>query len=123
MWLKGGDMRWNMNWILIRRCAPYIVVVCIGLHYAYTLHRNDVLMQDNAVLSENIKQQRIVLDSIAARTAEQERSVSRLKGELEAKQGKDTAKVQKMLSRPLPSGCSDSMLYLKQEASGIGFDK
>lgn len=111
-----------MNWILIRRCAPYIVVVCIGLHYTYTLHRNDVLKQDNAVLSENIKQQQIVLGSIAARTAEQERSVSRLKGELEAKQHQDTTKVQKMLSRPAPSGCSDSMMYLKQEASGIGFE-
>lgn len=111
-----------MNWFLIRRCAPYIVVVCVGLHYAYTLHRNDVLKQDNAVLSENIKQQQVVLDAIAVRTEEQERIVSRLKGELEAKQYQDTTKVKKLLSRPVPSGCSDSMMYLKQEASNIVFE-
>jgi len=111
-----------MSWFLIRRYAPVIVFLSIGFHYAYTLHRNDVLKQDNALLSENIKQQQVVLDSIAVRTAEQERSVSRLKGELEAKQHQDNTKVKKLLSRPVPSGCSDSMMYLKQEASGIVFE-
>jgi cell division protein FtsB len=111
-----------MPWLMISRCTPYIVVVCLVFHYAYTLHRNDVLKQDNAVLSENIKQQQVVLDAIAARTEEQERAVSRLKGELEAKQYQDTTKVKKLLSRPAPSGCSDSMMYLKQEASGIVFE-
>lgn len=111
-----------MPWLMIRRCTPYIVVVCLVLHYSYTLHRNDVLKQDNAVLSENIKQQQVVLDVIAARTEEQERAVSRLKGELEAKQYQDTTKVKKLLSRPVPSGCADSIKYLKQEASNIVFD-
>lgn len=108
---------------LIIRYAPAIVILCLGFHYAYVLDQNDTLKRNEAMLSENIKQQQIVLDSIAARTAEQERSVSRLKDELEAKQYQDTTKVKKLLSRPVPSGCSDSMMYLKQEASGIGFDK
>lgn len=112
-----------MNWFLIRRYAPAIVILCLMFHYAYTLHKNNMLLQDNALLSENIKQQQIVLDSIAVRTEEQERSVSRLKGELEAKQYQDTAKVKELLKKKVPSGCSDSMMYLKQEASGIGFDK
>ena len=111
-----------MNWFLIRRYAPAIVFLSVVFHYAYTLHRNDVLKRDNALLSENIKQQQVVLDVIAARTEEQERAVSRLKGELEAKQHQDNTKVQKLLSRPVPSGCSDSMMYLKQEASNIVFD-
>ena len=111
-----------MNWFLIRRYAPAIVFLSVVFHYAYTLHRNDVLKQDNTVLSENIKQQQVVLDAIAVRTEEQERYVSRLKGELEAKQHQDTTKVKKLLSRPAPSGCSDSMMYLKQEASNIVFE-
>lgn len=114
-----------MNWILIKQgleALPVVLFVVLGFHYAYTLHKNDMLVRDNAVLSENLKQQQIVLDSIALRTAEQELSVSRLKGELEAKQYQDTTKVKKMLSRPVPSGCSDSMLYLKQEASSIVFE-
>ncbi len=111
-----------MNWFLIRRYAPVIVFLSIGFHYAYTLHQNDVLKRNVALLSENIKQQQIVLDAIAVRTEEQERAISRLKGELEAKQYQDTTKVQKLLSRPVPSGCSDSMMYLKQEASNIVFD-
>ena len=111
-----------MNWFLIRRYAPAIVFLSVVLHYAYTLHQNDVLKRNVALLSENIKQQQIVLDAIAVRTEEQERYVSRLKGELEAKQYQDTTKVKKLLSRPVPSGCSDSMMYLKQEASGIVFE-
>ena len=111
-----------MNWFLIRRYAPVIVFLSIGFHYAYTLHQNDVLKRNVALLSENIKQQQIVLDAIAVRTEEQERAISRLKGELEAKQYQDTTKVKKLLSRPAPSGCSDSMMYLKQEASNIVFD-
>ncbi len=111
-----------MNWFLIRRYAPVIVFLSVVFHYAYTLHRNDVLKRNVALLSENIKQQQIVLDAMAARTEEQERAVSRLKGELEAKQYQDTTKVKKLLSRPVPSGCSDSMMYLKQEASGIVFE-
>jgi len=111
-----------MPWFLIRRYAPAIVFLSIGFHYTYTLHQNDMLKRNVALLSENIKQQQIVLDSIAVRTEEQERAVSRLKGELEAKQYQDTTKVKKLLSRPVPSGCSDSMMYLKQEASGIVFD-
>lgn len=111
-----------MPWFLIRRYAPVIVFLSVVFHYAYTLHKNDMLKRDNALLSENIKQQQIVLDAIAVRTEEQERAISRLKGELEAKQYQDTTKVQKLLSRPVPSGCSDSMMYLKQEASNIVFD-
>lgn len=111
-----------MNWFLIRRYAPAIVFLSVVLHYAYTLHQNDVLKRNVALLSENIKQQQIVLDAIAVRTEEQERAVSRLKGELEAKQHQDTTKVKKLLSKPLPSGCSDSMMYLKQEASSIVFE-
>lgn len=111
-----------MPWFMIKHYAPAILIVCIASHYAYTLHKNDVLKQDNALLSENIKQQQIVLDSISVRTAEQERTVATLKGELEAKQWKDTTKVKKMLSKPVPSGCSDSMMYLKQEASSIVFE-
>lgn len=111
-----------MNWFLIRRYAPVIVFLSIGFHYAYTLHQNDVLKRNVALLSENIKQQQIVLDAIAVRTEEQERAISRLKGELEAKQYQDTTKVKKLLSRPAPSGCSDSMMYLKQEASNIVFE-
>lgn len=111
-----------MNWFLIRRYAPAIVFLSVVLHYAYTLHQNDVLKRNVALLSENIKQQQIVLDAIAVRTEEQERYVSRLKGELEAKQYQDTTKVKKLLSRPVPSGCSDSMMYLKQEASNIVFE-
>lgn len=111
-----------MPWFLIRRYAPAIVFLSVVLHYAYTLHQNDVLKRNVALLSENIKQQQIVLDAIAVRTEEQERYVSRLKGELEAKQYQDTTKVKKLLSRPVPSGCSDSMMYLKQEASGIVFE-
>ncbi len=107
---------------LIIRYAPAIVVVCLGFHYAYTLHQNDVLKRNATLLSENIKQQQVVLDSIAVRTEEQERAVSRLKGELEAKQHQDTTKVKKLLSRPVPSGCADSIKYLKQEASNIVFD-
>lgn len=111
-----------MNWFLIRRYAPAIVFLSAVLHYTYTLHQNDMLKRNAALLSENIKQQQIVLDSIAVRTAEQERAISRLKGELEAKQYQDTTKVKKLLSRPAPSGCSDSMKYLKQEAPSIVFD-
>lgn len=111
-----------MNWFLIRRYAPAIVFLSVVLHYAYTLHQNDVLKRNVALLSENIKQQQIVLDAIAVRTEEQERAVSRLKGELEAKQYQDTTKVKKLLSRPVPSSCSDSMMYLKQEASNIVFE-
>ena len=111
-----------MPWFLIRRYAPVIVFLSVVFHYAYTLHQNDVLKRNVALLSENIKQQRIVLDAIAVRTEEQERAISRLKGELEAKQYQDTTKVKKLLSRPAPSGCSDSMMYLKQEASNIVFD-
>ena len=111
-----------MNWFLIRRYAPVIVFLSIGFHYAYTLHQNDVLKRNVALLSENIKQQQIVLDAIAVRTEDQERAVSRLKGELEAKQYQDTTKVRKLLSRQVPSGCADSIKYLKQEASNIVFD-
>jgi hypothetical protein len=111
-----------MPWFLIRRYAPVIVFLSVVFHYAYTLHQNDVLKRNVALLSENIKQQQIVLDAIAVRTEDQERAVSRLKGELEAKQYQDTTKVRKLLSRPAPSGCSDSMMYLKQEASNIVFD-
>jgi len=114
-----------MNWLMLKRIfnvLPYIVLICLVLHYAYVLKQNDNLKQDAIRLTENIKQQQSVLDGIAARTAEQERSISTLKDELEAKQYQDTTKVQKMLSKPLPSGCSDSMIYLKQEASGIGFE-
>jgi hypothetical protein len=111
-----------MNWFLIRRYAPAIVFLSVVFHYAYTLHQNDMLKRNVALLSENIKQQQIVLESIAVRTEEQERYVSRLKGELEAKQHQDTTKVKKLLSRPVPSGCADSIKYLKQEASNIVFD-
>ncbi len=111
-----------MPWFLIRRYAPAIVFLSVVLHYAYTLHQNDVLKRNATLLSENIKQQQVVLDSIAVRTEEQERAVSRLKGELEAKQYQDTTKVKKLLSRPVPSGCADSIKYLKQEASNIVFD-
>ena len=111
-----------MNWFLIRRYAPAIVFLSVVLHYAYTIHQNDVLKRNAALLSENIKQQRIVLDSIAVRTAEQQKAVEALQSELDTKQYQDTTKVKKLLSRPVPSGCSDSMMYLKQEASNIVFD-
>lgn len=111
-----------MNWFLIRRYAPAIVILCMMLHYAYTLHRNEVLLQDNALLSENIKQQQIVLDSIAVRTEEQQKVVDQLQTQLEMKQSSDSRKVGRLLSKPTPSTCVDSIKYLKQEASGIVFD-
>jgi len=111
-----------MNWFLIRRYAPAIVFLSVVLHYAYTLHQNDVLKRNVALLSENIKQQQVVLDSIAVRTAQQQKAVEVLKSELDAKQKQDTGKVKKLLSKQVPSGCADSMKYLKQEASGIVFE-
>ena len=111
-----------MPWFLIRRYAPAIVFLSVVLHYAYTLHQNDVLKRNVALLSENIKQQQIVLDSIAVRTAQQQKAVEVLKSELDAKQKQDTTKTKKLLSKQIPSGCADSMMYLKQEASNIVFD-
>jgi len=111
-----------MNWFLIRRYAPAIVFLSVVLHYAYTLHQNDMLKRNVALLSENIKQQQVVLGNIAVRTAQQQKAVEALQSELDAKQKQDTGNVKKLLSKPIPSGCADSIKYLKQEASNIVFD-
>lgn len=107
---------------LIIRYAPAIVVVCLGFHYAYVLDQNDTLKRNEALLSENIKQQQVVLGRIAARTAEQQKAVEGLEVELKTKQKQDTGNVKKLLSKQVPSGCADSMSYLKQEASNIVFE-
>lgn len=111
-----------MNWFLIRRYAPAIVFLSVVLHYAYTLHQNDMLKRNVALLSENIKQQQIVLGNIAVRTAQQQKAVEALQSELDAKQKQDAGKVKKLLSKPVPTGCADSIKYLKQEASNIVFE-
>lgn len=107
---------------LIIRYAPAIVILCSGFHYAYVLDQNDTLKRNEALLSENIKQQQIVLGSIAVRTAQQQKAVESLEAELKTKQKQDTGNVKKLLSKQAPSGCTDSMSYLKQEASNIVFE-
>ncbi len=107
---------------LIIRYAPAIVVVCLCFHYAYVLDQNDTLKRNEALLSENIKQQQVVLGRIAARTAEQQKAVEGLEVELKTKQKQDMTNVKKLLSKQVPSSCADSMSYLKQEASNIVFE-
>lgn len=107
---------------LIMRYAPAIVVVCLGFHYAYVLDQNGTLKRNEALLSENIKQQQIVLGNIAVRTTQQQKAVESLEAELKSKQKQDMTNVKKLLSKQVPSGCADSMSYLKQEASNIVFD-
>lgn len=107
---------------LIIRYAPAIVVVCLGFHYAYVLDQNDTLKHNEALLSENIKQQQVVLGNIAVRTTQQQKAVESLEAELKSKQKQDTTKVKRLLSKQVPSGCADSMSYLKQEASNIVFE-
>ena len=111
-----------MPWFLIRRYAPGIGFLSVVLHYAYTLHQNDTLKRNEALLLENIKQQQVVLGNIAVRTAQQQKAVEALQSELDVKQKQDMTNVKKLLSKPIPSGCADSMSYLKQEASNIVFD-
>lgn len=107
---------------LIIRYAPAIVVVCLGFHYAYVLDQNDTLKRNEALLSENIKQQQVVLGNITVRTAQQQKAVESLEAELNTKQKQDTTKVKRLLSKQVPSSCADSMSYLKQEASNIVFE-
>jgi len=104
----------KIGWIRI--C--YIALLCSSLAYGWVVHRHSLKLEGELVISRaNAEQQRIVLQSIASRTEQNEKQMEALNTQLEQQQKNNSVVVKKMLSVKKPSSCVEAMTYLKDNAA------